>query len=268
MKEQFQFHLLIELICPNLYLFIPKESTNWITINKKYTERVAFLELKIKYLVQLEISFHELLFLFFVKKDTQAKDLLILLNKSLLIIDQKLKDLNLRNQFRKGAIRNLLEEPDSNYLNFFGEVLCLALILNTPTYELNHIEFKLPNGKKLDFGIKNKILDSDKGILVEILNIHIGENEEYTELKIKGKIEDKLKAKFSSMEENEIEKWVYGLMPVIWCNINNLKKIQDLIVRNALESERVIDFFSVVRSLYSNGESYFDFGSIKIMKLK
>jgi len=56
----------------------------------------------------------------------------------------------------RGIVGNVLSNFDYNYLNFWGELAVLNAITSKKIGVLNYIEFRLANGKHVDFVITNK----------------------------------------------------------------------------------------------------------------
>jgi hypothetical protein len=166
-------------------------------------------------------------------------------------------------------IYNILIQKDRSYLNFLGELACLVLIKKQYSYRLNKIEYKLPNGKRIDF----QLIDSMSKIeyLFEITNIHIdakkGISEDWSEVskfftnRITKKIKDKTHQLTTPIN--------ITLIPVVWSALgSDIMKLHLHFQQHELNIENVEEPLAFVvydvKDLNAENPNR-EFGPIKIL---
>jgi hypothetical protein len=140
----------------------------------------------------------------------------------------------------KHTIRQMLESLDGKYLNFVGELATLNSLLKSGNYRLVGMEDKMPNGKFIDFKLKQ--VGQDKFQLVEVFNIQLDNNRVVDDVelirkrlmhKLSKKIEDK-KARLSSDVS-------FCLIPVIWGGWEDIRVYSEFFKAHKLELPEVTE---------------------------
>lgn len=119
-------------------------------------------------------------------------------------------------------IRKLLKDLTLDYIHYIGELFVLDILLRNHPYTLTEIEYKLNNGKCIDFHFTTK---ENEQVFVEVMNIRLDpmklnshrEIREYLRSKYLSKIEDKM----TGVE------WSFELIivPVLWGSLEDLRKV-------------------------------------------
>jgi len=126
---------------------------------------------------------------------------------------------------------NLYDNNNPSFLNFFGEIIAINHILSSPDnrYFIEDIEYKLKNGKSIDFSIYDNVFKDF--LLIEIMNIHFQKEKllSYTPdefLKfLKQRISDKYFDKTNLITNNIVIK----ILPIIWNNIEDMTSFKSVI---------------------------------------
>lgn len=164
----------------------------------------------------------------------------------------------------KTNVKHMLITFDKNHRNYIGEIAVLNNLIKSKTYSLNGIETKLPNGKSIDF--KLEIIGKAKFILVEVMNIHLGENRinenpVAIEKFLTERFLQKLKCKMGPLT-NKIE---FYLVPVIWGGWRNIKVYSDFFKTNSIKLNNVIEPVSYLT--YSDDKGNYEHHFKSISKL-
>ena len=114
------------------------------------------------------------------------------------------------------------DNQQSRYLCFIGELALLDKILSSDKNKLIKIEYELPNGKSFDFAIRN----NSKISLIEVTNIFLETElfkcEEDFHSFANHRFVNKLADKLNNIPEEE--KYSFGLLPLFWGKIPELRK--------------------------------------------
>jgi hypothetical protein len=137
--------------------------------------------------------------------------------------NQKLK--MVRKNILKPMIYNCQVKPnESRFATALAELAVLNKLIDEKTIILNNCEFKLENGKKIDF----LFTVNGKNICVEVYNLMnvkpgLIEEEDNLEIYFEAKIEKKLDDKLQNLIK-EKPKFGFALQIVIWGGIDKLRK--------------------------------------------
>ncbi len=202
---------LFERNCPNILSIILK--TDFTLIEKRFDQLMDFRSILIESgnkEILVETTFIDLILSsdegsdIFIKSFVKYCDELV--KDTLTKIEAK-HNKGIRNSF-VGKITNL----DSwNYLNPIGEIAVLNNLLFSSQFVLEQIEYKLPNGRKADFLLRN--ISNNHKTLVEVINIHPRDGLEGEELK--NFILNKLSHKIVT-EKTSIPNLPHIFLPVVW----------------------------------------------------
>lgn len=203
---------LFERNCPNILSIILK-NTDFALIDKRFDQHMDSLGILMgsgNKEILVKTTFIDLL----LRSDEGSDDFIKsfvkycdeLVKDTLTKIESK-HNKGIRNSFI-GKITNL----DSwNYLNPIGEIAALNNLLFSSQFSLEQIEYKMPNGKKADFLLRN--IENNHKSLVEIVNIHTRDGIEGEELK--NSIINKLSQKVLT-EKTFIPYLPHIFLPIIW----------------------------------------------------
>lgn len=163
---------------------------------------------------------------------------------------------------------NLYDNNNPSFLNFFGEIIAINHILSSPDnrYVIEDIEYKLKNGKSIDFSIYDNVFKDF--LLIEIMNIHFQKEKllSYTPdefLKfLKQRISDKYFDKTNLITNNIVIK----ILPIIWNNIEDITSFKSVIknIDNGVYNFPVMflliqkDFEGINLYQFTSINSYFD----------
>lgn len=246
---------------PSLLQLMGNNPFKWDEVNaifiEKFTKRYEEYIADNNYL-QVEITFydvitqklsgnHKYLYLF-----TYFDNLLIDLNKYL---PDKKKSL------LSGTFWHLLTNWDLKFLNFIGELSVLNNLLKSG-YELEMVEEKMPNGKRMDFKVKST---TGKMILVEVVNIHLPDKGDKTDKQLVKSIRRKLVAKVNMKSKKSLINTVFHLVPVLWGKHQMLLKVKDLYDTH-LDLQHLNIYEPVAYSCFIYENQYIiKFGSLKTL---
>ena len=163
---------------------------------------------------------------------------------------------------------NLYDNNNPSFLNFFGEIIAINHILSSPDnrYVIEDIEYKLKNGKSIDFSIYDNVYKDF--LLIEIMNIHFQKEKllSYTPnefLKfLKQRISDKYFDKTNLITNNIVIK----ILPIIWNNLEDMTSFKSVFknIDNGVYNFPVMflliqkDFEGINRYQFTSINSYFD----------
>lgn len=151
---------------------------------------------------------------------TRLLDFIIKLFQELITrLDKEEKKLIKKNLF------DLLTNIDMKYLNFLGELCVLNQVKRNTKLKLIATEQPLDknkkDGTKIDFVFYNS--ESEKKLLVEIVNVHINKTVTETNEKIEILLDQKIKGKLN--KKGLRANFEFLLIPVIWGPIDDLKRL-------------------------------------------
>lgn len=211
--------------CPNLYEFASLSKSKWDSINLRINKRLEYLESQIEVYgyVNAETSLFDVIIQSKYELDQVAKDFLN-------FVESLINDINnlVPNNFHK-KLKNRGHDLIANFDNIrsfyrdtIGEFIALITIIKNSDFQIDSIEFKLPNGKQADF----KIYNHKNYVLVDVLNINFKDGliKSANDLNffLSKRISDKIKEKLFGLSRNDI-KYPFCILPIIWCDLNEIK---------------------------------------------
>jgi hypothetical protein len=160
---------------------------------------------------------------------------------------------------------SVLTNFDNKYLNFVGEIAVLNLLLKN-NYKLVGVEVKIPNAKPIDFKLHKP--DSNRHFNIEVVNIHYDTNKLESEEKIEEFLIKRINQKLESKIQNIKIPAHFFLVPVLWGDIEGLRKIQAIFKREPkLLGKKTIEPCAFL-SKRSSTEIFNFFGRITTLDLK
>jgi hypothetical protein len=150
--------------------------------------------------------------------------------------------------------KSMLKAFDAKYRNFVGEMAVLNNIIKSGDRRLSGIEYKLPNGKSIDF----KIVQTAKNeqLLIEIVNIHLdADRVENNAIAIKKFLTNKLSAKMADKKLGLDDDIVIYLVPVLWGGWKEIKVYSDFYKNNQISIENVKEPFALLQ--YNDRVNYY-----------
>jgi hypothetical protein len=247
-KAEFSSCALIEDYLPSILPIIHEGGFPWKKIDKLFNERILKLSFEDKNPDdEFQISIFEVLQIFkiTVNREVQKRNvkrlsieeilphcneaeqriigmhqfLLDLFSELEIRLDKKGK------QLFRDTLYSVFTNFDSKYINFIGEAAVLNSFLKN-NFKLIGVEVKVPNAKPIDF--KFQMPKSYKLYNLEVLNIHFDTDRLGTDERIEkfliGRIIQKLKKKILNHKIHAL----FYLAPVLWGNIEGLRKIQKI----------------------------------------
>jgi hypothetical protein len=123
-------------------------------------------------------------------------------------------------------ILGLFTNIDLKYLNFLGELAVLNHLKKIAPYRLISTEFPLipgkPDGSKIDFQLLNT--ETRETVLIEIVNIHLGDKNTSDNEKIERLLSQKINEKLLSTGIKESNR--FHLIPVLWGQWPEIKLVE------------------------------------------
>jgi len=215
----------LKIYVPDLFKLIEGQNISWLSINRKFG----------KFLQQRKIRFHkgggylkdQVNFYDVVVQTINGKQeferFFIYMN----VVFRRLNE-NLSSSQKimvSKIVRNLLREFSLDYIHSLGELYVLDSLVRHKMYRLVEVEFKLNNGKCIDFKLISS--ESNKDVLVEIMNIRLDEKKLNSHKEISeylmGKFSSKIDYKTMSIPSN----FNFFIVPVIWGSKEDLLKVND-----------------------------------------
>jgi hypothetical protein len=234
----------ISYYVPAFIEIIGKRDFSWRDVekmfNKHYGKRIEKIKETGAESIWVQANIYDIIIA--VKKaDKSAIRLLDYFNKFMLHLSRLLNDEE--KKLITASIWNILTAFDSRYLDFMGEMAVLNGIMATNKYQLNNIEFKLPNGKTIDFRLKSK--DNGTFTLVEVYNIHLNsERVIFDKIEIEKFLTGRLIPKINAKTEGLTEPVDFDLAPVIWGTAKDLKVYSDYFKSNSMHIPNVNEPFA------------------------
>jgi len=253
----------IKANCPNLYKFTALPQTKWDNINLRMDRRLKYLESQIeKYgSVDAETSLFDIIIQSKEELNQVAKDYLNFI-ESLIKDINNLVPHNFHKKLKKRAY-DLIANFDnirSYYRDPIGEFIALITIIRNSDYQIDSIEYKMPNGKQADFKLNNQ----KTKILVDVLNINFKDGliKSADDLNsfLSKRISDKISDKISGLTFNEI-KHPFCVLPVIWCDLNEIKNFNHVFER-VQQKYSTLPFCSIAQFSDENKKYGFYFSTI------
>ncbi|MCW3110733.1 MAG: hypothetical protein JWQ09_5239 [Segetibacter sp.] len=150
--------------------------------------------------------------------------------------------------------KSMLKAFDSKYLNFVGEMGTLNNMIKSGAYRLNGIEYKLPNGKSVDFKLTQTV--KNEVILVEIVNLHLdADRVEDDAAAIIKFLTHKLSTKMADKKQNLTNDIVIYLIPVLWGGWKEIKIYSDFFKNNQFSIQNTLEPIAYLQ--YNDGKNYF-----------
>lgn len=240
----------ISIYLPALIEIVGNSSLDWDYIDSLFLNKIE------NRIINQEISVEATIYDIIIEVKKQNKKAIQLLD----FLNKLFSDIliNLNEQERKlirDNIRNLLTALDKKYLNFVGEIGVLNNIMNTRMYELEAVEVKLPNEKKIDFKLRE--LANNMTILVEVDNIHLNsEKVEADEEKIKKFISDRTTKKIAKKKMNLQNNIDFYVVPVLWGTWKDLKTYSEYFKKNTIQIQNVIEPVAYLTFVDPNDEDF------------
>jgi len=158
--------------------------------------------------------------------DRYAIDLLTFIDQSIYGILKNL-DGQFWSEFENILVQLFInfDETTSQYLERIGEIAVLDKILMSGKIVLKDIEYRLNNGKCIDFAVQyvNDQKDINEITLLEVFNMHIEMGKVSTAEELRRYFENRLLEKINS-KLNGLDKSViknFSLVPVLWGNLDD-----------------------------------------------
>lgn len=210
---------------PIIFDLLGDITLDWKTIEKRFSQKLAehIKEFDLTgQPIRIQASLFHIIAASKEGKDEAARllDFITKLFQELITrLDKEEKKLIKKNLF------DLLTNIDMKYLNFLGELCVLNQVKRNSKLKLIATEQPLDNNKKdgakIDFVFYNS--ESDKKLLVEIVNIHVNENSTEKNEKIEMLLEQKIKGKLNKKGLRANAEFL--LIPVVWGPIDSLKRL-------------------------------------------
>jgi hypothetical protein len=210
---------------PIIFELIGENNLDWRTIEKRFGEKLDEHIRKVELtgqLIRVEASLYHIITASKEGKDeaTRLLDFITKLFQELITrLDKEERKLIKKNIF------DLLTNIDMKYLNFLGELCVLNQVTRNTKLKLIATEQPLDknkkDGTKIDFVFFNA--DTDRKLLVEIVNLHINDNVTGTDNKIETLLDQKIKGKLN--RKGLRTTFEFLLIPVVWGPIDDIKRL-------------------------------------------
>ncbi|RZK44672.1 MAG: hypothetical protein EOO61_02950 [Hymenobacter sp.] len=247
---------------PSLVVLLDVKSFPWDKIerllNKKFAERVA--ECKGESII-VEACIYDVI----VEARKQMPQAIRLLH----FISKLFEDLAItleatEKPLIKRTIQQMLESFDLKYLNFVGELAALNALLKSGNYQLVSLEDKMPNGKFVDFKLKQ--VGQDKFLLVEVVNIHLDSSKvvddaEAIRKRLMHKLSRKIEDKRTGLDNNV----QFHLIPVVWGDWQDIKIYSEFFKAHKLELPEVTEPVAYLNLHDSEGYCEHHFGRVSTL---
>lgn len=225
MTRRFDIRNRLKDYFPIVFELLAEASLDWKSIEKTFTRKFELHEAKFNITGEPIIIEASLYHIISASKrgNPQAKRLLEFITKLLESLILRLTDKE--KKLVKKNIFDLLSNLDKNYLNFVGELCVLNHLKRQENLTLIATEIpidpKNKDGVKIDFQFYNESSKSE--ILIEIVNLHISDDQTTSDDKIDGLFQNKINHKLNKKDVRRTEGFM--LVPVIWCSIKSIKRI-------------------------------------------
>jgi hypothetical protein len=243
----------IELYLPALVKLIDFDDFPWNKIDKAFSAKWEQRTIESKgEKMLIEASVYDII-IEAKKNNRQAIGLLDFLNK----LFEDLADILTPSEkmLVRSNAKSMLKAFDSKYLNFVGEMGVLNNLIKSGAYRLNGIEYKLPNGKSVDFKLTKTVKNEE--ILVEIVNLHLdADRVEDDPMAIKKFLAHKLSTKMADKKQNLTNDVVLYLIPVLWGGWKEIKIYSDFFKNNQFNIPDTLEPIAYLQ--YNDGINYFE----------
>jgi len=257
----------LKIYFPALIALIGDRDVDWQRVeevfDKAYDKRLQTLAKKGNETMQVEVSLYDIIVA--IKKDDEASHSYLRMMKFFDLIMWDLNNLlsDKEKDLLIDSIKKVLKTSDRRYREFLAEMMILKSCLSSGKYYLDTVEYKIPNGKDIDFRLKDR--QSGEYVLIEVVSITLKDNEmaagneEIVEL-LNAKLVTKVEDKTVNLEQ----KMEFTLVPVMWGSSKLLKIYSDYFRCNKMHIAGVHEPFaysSFVRGA-SEDAAYYRFAKI------
>ena len=246
---------------PSLFELLEDNELNWKTIEKRFEGKFTELEKKYEQTgkpVTTKASFYGIITAA-IQGENSALYLFDFIDK----LFQELTD-NLTTSERKLIKKNifdLLVSMDEKYLNYLGELALLNQIIKSGNYRLLDVEEPLGSkneGSSVDFKLLNT--NSMSEMLVEVVNVHLTDNNTKNSYEIQRLLEQKLREKYlKTAKKSTIE---FHLAPILWGSHKWIKRILDHYQNESVTLRNILTPSCFIPFTDSKGNSVYKFGTI------
>lgn len=215
----------MEEFLPELFQLIEGQNVSWNSINKGFTKnhhrrREIY---KNNPREQFEVTFYDLIGNVLIYNDSSSSKFLTYITMVIRRLNTGLD--NKQKQMAGKIIRNLLKNISLDYIHSVGELFFLDKVIDTKQYELLEVEFKMKNGKRIDFRFCSKI--NKDVVLVEILNIHLDKLNIKSQAEFLKQITNKVGDKIFDKTNGILEDYQFLLQLIFWGSGDELKKVSE-----------------------------------------
>ncbi|HRN41038.1 MAG TPA: hypothetical protein PK649_03070 [Vicingus sp.] len=247
----------LEDYMPNLIKLLGNQNISWNDINKGLQNHLANIREEIDVSNDSKVHKHTTFYSFITghisgKQETVAE--FNCFNQLFSTLYERLSKDELKHLHK--MIKPVLTNFDYNFRNFIGELATLNAYKSTGKYTLLNIEEKVYSQNNVSADLYLKRNEDNKDFLVEIVNIHLEQQEisNFDKLKcyLKSKIDKKIKETFFKSPKCDIY-----IQPVVWVkDIEQIKLVSEFYKRNILNIENV--FIPMTYLTYSIDNNSFE----------
>ena len=246
---------------PSLFELLGDNELNWGTIEKQFNNK--FTELEKKYEdsgnpITTKVSFYGIITAT-IQGDNSAFYLFDFIDKLFQELTDKLT-VSEKKLVRKN-IFDLLVSMDEKFLNYLGELALLNQIIKSGNFRLLNVENPLRSkneGSSIDFKLQNT--NSGGVMLVEVVNVHLTENNTEDSFQVQRLLEQKLKEKYlKTANKSNIE---FQLAPVLWGSHKWIKRILDHYLNEKVSFRNILTPSCFIPFIDSEGNPVYKFGTI------
>jgi hypothetical protein len=227
-----QYHLRSRF--PILFTLLNKNAINWASVTKTFVKFVA--EKKIQFEKKGPFKQSASIYPIIIRSmqgDPDASRLLDFFQKLFEELDIVLSDTE--RGLIIDALQGVFSNMDFNYLNFIGELSVLNLYKRNSGFELLKteapVDADVPKGITIDFLFRDHRENANRWI--EVVNIHLNENNTSSYSKIDQLLSDKIESKISAKAMRK-HPYVY-LIPVVWGQYIEINGVIDYLEHNKYE---------------------------------
>lgn len=262
MENQIDVRERLRQFLPSLFLLIDDYKFGWNKINNGLNNKYQQLRLraqKSKDPLIIEASLYNII-IEAINGKSQAKMLLKFFDNVLYELSIVLTS-NDKLLIKKNIL-DILISFDKNYLNFFGELAVLNQLVKLNVYRLINVEEPVnknnPGGTAIDFKLLNNI--TNKEILVEVVNLHLKEENTSSNENITRLLTQKLREKvLKTAAKSKVD---FVLVPVMWGNVVEVRRIQVFYRDHGFNLQGVLIPSCFMSYSDANDDITYKFGSI------
>lgn len=213
----------LKIYTPYLFKLIEGQDIAWKDINKNFT--IDFEENKRKFFenggyLKVEMTFYQLISSA-LNNRAEAIHLFIYINVVFKGLAEHLSEPQRR--MVGTIVRNLLKNFTLDYMNSLGELFVLNKLIITGSYRLDNVEYKMSNGKRVDFNLYSYELKRNQ--FVEIVNIRLDASKLESDTSIKNYLLKKFWDKISNQTRKFTSDFDFLVVPVLWGAAKDLEKV-------------------------------------------